>query len=100
MTDYLTGHFMPHVRLAILRCLAEAPGCAANASLLKSVLQQLGLPATRDQVHTAVAWLAEQGLVVRTEPLGVVVATLTEAGEDVARGRSRVDGVARPSPGV
>lgn len=93
------AHFMTHLRLMILRALVDAPGCVANASILKSVSQSLGLPATRDQIHTAISWLAEQGLVDRTEVGTLVVACLTERGQDVAEGRARVDGVARPTPG-
>lgn len=93
------AHFMSHLRLLILRALVDAPGCIANASILKSIAQSLGLPATRDQIHTAITWLAEQALVERTEVGALVVARLTEGGQDVAEGRARCDGVARPSPG-
>lgn len=92
-------HFMTHLRLTILRCLTDAPGCSANASILKSVAEECGLPATRDQVHTAIGWLDEQGLVRRSMVGALVLARLTDRGLDVAEGRARVDGVARPSLG-
>ena len=92
-------HFMAHLRLAILRCLKDAPASSANASILKTVSQDLGLPATRDQVNTAIGWLAEQGLVNRSELGAMVIATLLDRGLDVAEGRARVDGVARPDLG-
>ncbi|WP_439471325.1 VpaChn25_0724 family phage protein [Brevundimonas sp.] len=92
-------HFMKHLRLTILRALNDAPGCSANASILKTVAESLGLPATRDQMHTAIDWLAEQGLVTKESVLNLIVAKLTERGRDVAEGRARVEGVARPGLG-
>lgn len=93
------AHFMTHLRLLILRALVDAPACSANASILKSIAHEFGITATRDQVHTAIGWLAEQGLVARSEVGTLIIARLTERGQDVAEGRARVDGVARPSPG-
>jgi len=92
-------HFMAHLRLAILRCLRDAPACSANASILKTVAQALGLPATRDQIHTALGWLDEQGLIALTTAGAMFIATLLDRGLDVAEGRARVEGVARPDLG-
>lgn len=91
-------HFSKHVRIAILRVLAEAPSCRANSSILHSALDGLGLTATRDQVKTELAWLAEQRLVANQELESLVIATLTERGMDVAQGRTHVPGVQRPTP--
>lgn len=94
-----TAHFARHVRLAMLRLLAEAPGYALNSSILTDAVAALGLAATRDQVRSEIAWLAEQGLVTSDElPGGLMVATLTERGSDVASGRAHVPGVQRPTP--
>lgn len=94
-----TAHFARHVRLAILRLLAEAPGYALNSSILVDALDALGLAASRDQVRSEIAWLAEQGLASSDElPGGLLVATLTERGGDVASGRASVPGVQRPTP--
>lgn len=93
-------HFASHLRLAILGLLAEAPGYSLNAAIATDALGSLGLGASRDQVRSEIAWLAEQGLVTGDElPGGLVVATLTERGQDVASGRATVPGVQRPSPG-
>lgn len=92
-------HFAKHLRLAILRLLAESPGYALNSSILVDALGALGLAASRDQVRSEIAWLAEQGLATSDElPGGLVVATLTERGGDVASGRASVPGVQRPTP--
>jgi Fe2+ or Zn2+ uptake regulation protein len=93
------AHFLSHLRLAILRLLAEAPGYSLNSSIITDAVAQLGLAATRDQVRGEIAWLAEQGLAASDDlPGGLMVATLTERGGDVASGRAHVPGVQRPMP--
>lgn len=93
--DYTMGH----ARLAILRSLVEAVQHTANDSVLSMVMEQLGLPVTRDQLRTQLGWLEEQGLIRLTRPTdNLLVAALRERGADVALGRSSVDGVQRPSP--
>lgn len=84
------------VRLVALRVLSETPGFRANSSVLFNLLDQFGHAVTRDQVKTELRWLAEQGLVEVDEAGSVLVAKLTERGQDVAEGRAVVDGVARP----
>lgn len=92
-------HFSQHLRIAILKVLNTAPSCRANSSILHSAVDELGLTATRDMIKTELAWLAEQGLLSTVVLAGdLVVATLTERGQDVADGRTVVPGVRRPSP--
>lgn len=84
------------VRLVMLRILSEMPEYRANSSVIANVLDQFGHAVTRDQAKTELRWLEEQGLVELNEVGSVLVATLQERGQDVARGRATVDGVARP----
>lgn len=84
------------VRLVMLRILSEMPEYRANSSVIANVLDQFGHAVTRDQAKTELRWLEEQGLVELNEVGSVLVATLKERGQDVARGRATVDGVARP----
>lgn len=92
-------HFAKHLRLVMLRLLAEASEYRLNASILTDAANAHGLSATRAQIRTELAWLAEQGLVTTHEPQdGLVVAGLTERGLDVAQGRAFVPGVQRPAP--
>lgn len=98
--DTYLDHLMKHARLSILRHLSDVPGYSANDSLLLGLLQQLGLAVSRDQVRTALTWLAEQGLVENSTIASVMVATITQRGIDVAAGRAFVPGVQRPSPGA
>lgn len=84
------------VRLVVLRVLTEMPSYRANSSVLSNVLHQFGHSVTRDQVKTELRWLAEQGLLLLEEAGSVLVATLEERGQDVAEGRAKVDGIAKP----
>lgn len=93
-------HHFEHVRLTILRLLADAPGYSSNDSILTDATNAMGLVCTRDQVRSNLAWLEEQRLVTLLKPTtSLTVATITERGNDVAAGRSIVAGVHRPSPG-
>jgi Fe2+ or Zn2+ uptake regulation protein len=86
-------------RLVILRLLHETSGYAANSSILAAGLAHIGVPASRDQVHGELDWLAEQGLLTQEDlGIGVRVATITARGGDVAQGLAIVSGVKRPSP--
>ena len=87
-----------HVRLSILRLLADLPGYCANDSVLHQATNAMGLSCTRDQIRTHLTWLAEQRLVTVVNAGHLTVATLTERGDDVGAGRSVIDGVQRPSP--
>ena len=97
MTDY-SEHHRKHRRLSILRVLADSPEYRANDSLVATIVNDFGLVSTRDQVRGELTWLREQGFVTVKEVAGVMVATLTEAGGEVAAGRRNDPGVARPAP--
>lgn len=98
LKDFAEG-YATHVRIAVLRLLAEASEYRLNASIINDMVAQLGLSASRAQIMTQIAWLDEQGLVTsRDLPSGLVVATLTERGHDAAIGRITVPGVRRPGP--
>ncbi|AHL34744.1 hypothetical protein CD58_18400 [Pseudomonas brassicacearum] len=95
MTPY--ADYLRHdMRLVILRLLVEMPGYRANSSVLNTALDNFGHTASRDQVKTELQWLAEQGAVTLADIGPVLVATLTERGQDIAAGRARVPGIKRP----
>jgi hypothetical protein len=98
VSDYKERTFFPHLRITILRLLSEAAGYQLNDSILREAAEHLGLSATRDQVRGQLGWLEELGLVTVRALDALKVATLTEAGHDVASGKRRVDGVKRPGP--
>ncbi|MBC2658304.1 ArsR family transcriptional regulator [Pseudomonas sp. MSSRFD41] len=83
-------------RLVILRLLGEMGGYRANSSVLTMALDRYGHTLSRDQVKTELHWLAEQGALTLADVGPVLVATLTERGQDIAAGRARVPGIKRP----
>lgn len=88
-------------RLVLLRLLSEQPGYRTNSSILHAGLDKLGISATRDDVHTDLAWLRDQGLLLLDnipEVPHLYIAEITFRGSDVAAGRAIVPGVSRPSP--
>jgi Fe2+ or Zn2+ uptake regulation protein len=86
------------IRLAVLQILAQDAGYAHNEMVLRAALRELGHAVSRDRMRTELHWLSEQLLVTLADAGGVVVARLTDRGEDVAGGRSVVPGVRRPGP--
>lgn len=86
-------------RLGILQLLEEDPAYSQNERVLRAALDATRAHAvSADSVRTELGWLKEQGLVT-IEPVGELwLAKLTRRGEDVAMGRSRQAGVARPAP--
>ena len=98
MTSY-TDMQNEHVRLAILRGLEDAPGYTSNVSLLKVLLQSVGLPSTRENTAQQCEWLQAEGLVELQRPAGFLVVIATERGIEVAQGMARHQGVHRRRPG-
>ncbi|MBA1271698.1 ArsR family transcriptional regulator, partial [Pseudomonas carnis] len=86
MTQFAT-FLREDYRLVILRLLAETTGYRANSSVLTMALDSFGHTLSRDQVKTEMHWLAEQGAVTVADVGPVLVATLTERGQDIAAGR-------------
>lgn len=84
-------------RLIVLQLLAlQKPHYQAQSTILREGLAAKNHQLSRDQMHTELAWLAEQGLLV-TEVVGPsVTATLSARGLDVATGAAGVPGVRRP----
>ena len=85
-------------RLVLLMSLHEMPRYQSNSSLLTTTMERFGLPMSRDQVHTELNWLQEQGCVTLQEAGSVVVATLTNRGADAVTGMAKIHGIKRPSP--
>jgi hypothetical protein len=87
-------------RLCILRILLRAANYTTNEYVLSDGLtREYGHHVSKDGLHTDLAWLEEQGLVINQQPRAGWVITLTARGSDAAEGRANVPGVARPRPG-
>ncbi len=97
MSDY-GDTLRRHRRLAVLRHLEAIPEYTGNASILQDVLRGLGLPASRDQVVTELAWLKEQGMVSYDSQAEFLVVTATARGVDIARGLAFHPDIQRPNP--
>ena len=90
--------FSRHRGLAILRLLHRSPEYRTNELLLIDWLTAVALACSHGDLRELASRLERQGL-LRTENLnGLLIATLTEAGEDVALGRATCDDVLRPKP--
>lgn len=87
-----------HRRLTILRALAGAPGYSANESVVATICDQWRVTGTRDQVRTELGWLADQGFVANETIGDYLIATITQAGLDVATGRRIHPDVEKPAP--
>ena len=83
-------------RLVMLRFLSEMPSYSSNSSVIYQALTRYGHAPSRDQIKSELRWLEEQGLLKVEEVESVLLATLTERGMDVAKGRVKQDGVKRP----
>lgn len=97
MTDY-PETLSRHRRIGILRYLEMAPHYSSNSSILADVLHGLGLTSTHDQVVTELTWLKEQGYLLIEDLGGIVVATATPRGVEIATGAATHPGIQRPRP--
>jgi hypothetical protein len=84
-----------HARRSILLAL-EALNYTSNDSIIKDSCDAFGNAMSSDQIRTQLGWLEEQRLVTIERKTSYMIATLTSRGQDVANGRSFVDGVKRP----
>ena len=90
-----------HQRLVILQALLEDAGYAHNEAVLQAMLAATGYGLSLDALRAQLRWLQDVGLVTVDEvKLVGLVARITARGVDAARGLARVDGVARPRPGI
>ena len=87
-----------HLRITILRMLNDDPNYTTNESIITEYAPDFGVFPSRDQVRSELAWLRDQGLVRYKDDNGIIIASITQRGADVAKGRTTVPGVKRPSP--
>lgn len=98
--NQFADHLAADRRLVILKLLEQAPDYRGNAYLLQTALNDFGHAVGMDRLHTDIAWLDEQGLLVASSVGGITIAQLTQRGGDIAKGRGTVPGVKRPAPGA
>ncbi|HWK45533.1 MAG TPA: hypothetical protein VNT30_12485 [Stellaceae bacterium] len=87
-----------HRALAVLTLLRSCLG-VANDMVIRSYLAKVGLEGSYEDRRQCLEHLGRHGL-VETRPFShLIVVTLTERGEDAARGALAIGGVERPGPG-
>lgn len=84
-------------RLVVLQVLQQDSAGTCNENVLRAALdmaghRKLSPRRVRDLLH----WLSGQGLAALEERAGLMLARITERGEDVALGGSAAPGVAAP----
>ncbi len=98
----IAAKLLTELRLIILQLLADQPSGSANDASLCEAVNAMGHVCSREKMRELIFWLQGQGalhvLDLRMSS-GLVVATLTERGHDIARGRSRIAGVAAAENG-
>ncbi len=87
------------LRLCILRVLAQDQDNQVNSSIIQTAVDVYGHRYDRDRIHTELNWLSEQGAVETETMASVVVATLTQRGQDHLDRRTVIAGVKRPGLG-
>lgn len=87
-----------HRRLAILRFLKDCDGYTANGSIIRDVVNGVGVASTADQITTELSWLKEQGLIALEDLGSLLLATATARGVEIAQGIASHPGIQRPSP--
>ena len=86
------------LRLVILASLQQDADYSHNEFVLHRMAGALGHSVSVDKFRTQLSWLEEQGLITTVRAGDVIVAKLTQRGEDVALGRTVTHGVQRPRP--
>lgn len=87
------------LRLGVLELLEEDADYSHNEAILQRLLSRRRAHSVScDMLRSQLAWLADQGLVTLDQSADLWTAKLTRRGEDVALGRGRVPGIARPLP--
>lgn len=84
-------------RLIILRDLDEQHAGRSTETMLVHVLDSFGYSVTRDYVRAQIRKLKEIGAVTFSETGSVMIAQLTQSGEDHVHRRCVLEGVRRPS---
>lgn len=92
-------HLRQHVRLIILRALADEPNYSHNDAMLADIAKAYAVDRGRDFIRAEIRWLEGVGAVTVTEVGSTLVVTATARGVDHAERRIVLDGVRRPSAG-
>lgn len=96
--DSLDAVKKEHRALALLMLLQREPGYRLNDQIILGWFQRLALASTAADILECAEMLEAKGLIKIDPDETLQVFELTNDGEDVALGRSVVEGVLRPRP--
>ncbi|OBS10800.1 VpaChn25_0724 family phage protein [Acidihalobacter prosperus] len=85
-------------RLVLLQALTESPDYALRETVLLRLLEGERLAIGQDGLREELRWLADCGALTIEYHDGIQAARITARGADIAAGRTRVEGIARPRP--
>jgi repressor of nif and glnA expression len=85
-------------RLVILQLLKDDPDYKIDDELLQQLLAELGYGISAIALQGDLHILSELGLISVTDLAGCTLSVLRSRGVDVAKGLSKVPGIARPRP--
>ncbi|MDR1176619.1 MAG: hypothetical protein LBK83_14240 [Treponema sp.] len=90
--------FLPNQRSIILWGIERDPGRSISNELLQRLLNSWGHHCGIAEVNTQINWLEQRGYVAteRLAESGLVMATITRPGIDVATGFVRAEGIDPP----
>lgn len=88
-----------HRRLVILRLLEKQPGYRSNEHVIADCLHDYALSGAGSEIRACFEFLEQSGLVRNTLHEGVLISSLTGAGQEFLDGCTIVEGVYRPRPG-
>ena len=87
-------------RLSILLILKECARYSANEHLISQGLDNCGHYVAADQLYADLVMLEEKRVLNLSEIGDMTIATLTRLGQDVAEGRTVIEGIKRPNAGA
>lgn len=98
MLEGYTEIYNANARLCILRALHEQSDLRLNDSMLLNVLQAFAINRGRDYLRQQLDWLEKEAGAVTLQNAGsVLIAELTETGEDHVERRRVLRGIKKPA---
>ncbi len=97
MSDY-QNRLAEDARLTILKELAAENSYSLNETILREILETFGVNRDRAWVRAQLKIMAGLDAVVTRQANSVMIAVLTRTGLDHVKGRTVIEGIARPSP--
>lgn len=92
-------HIQGAVRLKILQLLRKS-GVPINHETMQLALESMSMRLSSDQVKAELQWLADVHTITLMQVAHLMVADLTDRGNDVAKGLAQIPGIDLHVPGA